>query len=100
MTEEKKGKSKRVSVSKKKLAEQAEEMEVAAMATGIEGAMDMSEGADTLDLAGDVAAAGAAELAEGASDLTRAVDMEVVADRVAQLSNCLLYTSPSPRDRS
>jgi hypothetical protein len=72
---------------KEELAEQAEEMVVAAMATGIEGDMDIAEVAETLDLASEVAAAGAVELAEGASDLTRAVDMEVVADRVAQLSD-------------
>ena len=87
MSEKPKGKSKDASEDKEKLAKQAEEMEVAAMETGIEGALDMAEGVETLEAASDVAALSAAELAAGASDLTRAVDLEVVADRVSQLSD-------------
>jgi hypothetical protein len=51
MSEEPKSKKKKVSVDKDQLAEKAEDMEVAAMATGIEGAVDMVEGAEELDIA-------------------------------------------------
>ena len=82
-------KSKRVSMSKRKLAEKAEELEVAAIVTSVEGAQLVSQGEAELRAAGEVAAVGAAELAKGASDLTRAVDAEIVADRMARLSKAV-----------
>jgi uncharacterized protein YqgV (UPF0045/DUF77 family) len=79
-------KSKRVSVSKKKLAKQAVETKVEAVETAVAGAAEMAEGMETLEAASDLAGAGQVALAAGASDLTRAMDAEVVAGRLANLS--------------
>jgi len=78
--------TKRVSVSKQKLAKQADALEGAAIGMGLEGAVGMAEGEETLQAAGDVARLAAAELAVGASKMTRAVDAELVASRMADLS--------------
>ena len=62
------------------------ELQAAAEMAVEEGAAEVAEGLETLELAADMAAVSAAELAAGASDLTRATDLEIVADRVAGLS--------------
>jgi len=82
-------KSKKVSVSKKELAQTAEAMETEAVVTGLEGAAEAEQGAEKLKVARKAVRAGAAELAAGASDLTRAVDVQVVADRMATLSEAV-----------
>ena len=51
-----------------------------------EGAMEMAEGAEDLQVAKTAAAIGVAEVAAGASDLTRAADAALVAERVQELS--------------
>src|SRR5690348_8452294 len=51
-----------------------------------EGAKDLAQAEDTLLAARDAEAARRATLAEGASDLTRAEDLERVAGQVGQLS--------------
>ena len=55
-------------------------------AVEMEGAEEIIEGAGKIGAAADIAAAGRESLAEGASDLTRAVDAEIVAGRLADLS--------------
>ena len=70
-----------------------EEMEIEEMEEivteelAVDGELDMAIGADELDDARDVAAVGVVAAAAAASDLTRAVDAEVVADRLATLSD-------------
>ena len=79
-------KTKRVSVSKTKLAETASGLEMAAAVTGLDGALQVADGAQQLEAAQEVADLGAVELAAGASNLTRAVDAGIVAERMARLS--------------
>ena len=70
-----------------------EEMEIEEMEEivteelAVDGEIDMAIGADELDDARDVAAVGVVAAAAAASDLTRAVDAEVVAERLATLSD-------------
>ena len=52
----------------------------------VAGVVDTAIGADELDAAGDAASMAMAATAAAASDLTRAVDAEVVADRLGALS--------------
>lgn len=80
------GKSKRISMSKDKLAENALDVEVAGIETEIEGEIAVEEGIETLELAGDVAQVGVAAAMAASSDLTRAQDLEIVAERMARLS--------------
>ena len=61
-----------------------EELENEAVDTALEGMVDMAEAAEALDVASDLDAAAKVAGAAGVSDLTRAVDTEVVADRIAQ----------------
>jgi len=82
-----KPKSKSTLVNREKLAETGTEMEVTGMVAGMGGADQMHEGTEELDLAGDLASYGMTEAAAGASDITRAVDAAVVADRVQQISD-------------
>jgi len=63
-----------------------EKLENEAVDTALEGMLDMADAADALEAAGDLDAAAKIAGAAGVSDLTRAVDTEVVADRIAQLS--------------
>ena len=79
-------KSKRVSMSKAKLAETGEELEIAGTMAEIEGADEMAEGVADLQVAKAAGAIGVAEVAAGASDLTRAADAALVAERVQELS--------------
>ena len=80
-------KSKRVSVSKEKLAETGEELEVAGTVAEFEGAAGMVAGAQDLKVAKTAGAVGVAEVAAGASDLTRATDAALAAERMQQLSD-------------
>ncbi|HJS30253.1 MAG TPA: hypothetical protein VJ768_11555, partial [Anaerolineales bacterium] len=66
---QKKAAPKRVSVSKKKLAGTAEEMEAQAVVKALDGVSEMVEGEKTLQAAGDVARLAALGLASGTSDL-------------------------------
>jgi len=80
-------KSKRVSVSKRKLNETADEMEQVAVVAAVAGEVEMIEGAQRLDEAADMAATGALLMGKGASDLTRAEDEKLMSDRMAVLSD-------------
>ena len=79
--------SKRVSVSKAKLAKTGEELEIAGMMAEIDGAAEMAEGAQDLQVAKAAVAVGVAEVAAGARDLTRAADAAIVAERAQELSD-------------
>jgi hypothetical protein len=87
MTGEKSTKSKRVSISKRKLADSAGEIENVAATAAFTGVQEATLGADRLVAAEDMAAAGAAMLAQGASDVTQAVDQKIMSDRMAILSD-------------
>jgi hypothetical protein len=87
MTIKKATKSRRVSISKRKLAETADEMEGAAIVAAITGEQEVIHGADQLKEASEMDAIGTAFIAKGASDLTRAEDEKVVSQRMAVLSD-------------
>jgi len=80
-------KSKRVSMSKAKLAATGEELEVEGAMTTVAGAMQAAEGLEDLEVARAAGGIGVAAVAAGASDLTRAADAAVVAEKVQQLSD-------------
>ncbi len=78
------GKSKRISMSQDKLADTA----VAAGLAGVEaGVVGMAEGVERLQGAQAVATVDKAALAAGVSDLTRAEDLTLIAEREAVLSD-------------
>ena len=87
MTVEKSTKQRRVSISKRKLAETADEMEGAAIVAAITGEQEVIHGVDQMKEAREMEAVGTAFIAQGASDLTRAVDEKVVSQRMAVLSD-------------
>jgi hypothetical protein len=87
MTGEKPTKSRRVSVSKRKLAKSAEEMEGAAIVAAVTGEQAVIHGAAQLNQASEMQAVGTVVFAKGASDLTHAVDEKVVSQRMAVLSD-------------
>jgi hypothetical protein len=87
MAGEKPTKSRRVSISKRKLAATADEMEGAAIVAAITGEQEVIHGTDHLKEAGDMQAIGTAFVAKGASDVTRAVDEQLVSQRMAVLSD-------------
>jgi hypothetical protein len=89
MTGEKTTKSKRVSISKRKLAENAGEIENVAAAAAMAGGQEAALGAERLETAEDMAAAGAVLLAQGASNVTQAVDQKIMSDRMAVLSDAV-----------
>ena len=78
--------SKTVELSKQELAETAILADREAKALALEGSELESAGIQTLQDAGDVMRVGAVATAVAASDLTRAVDAAVVADRLSTLS--------------
>jgi len=82
-----KPKSKSTLVNRGNLAETGTEMQVTGMVAGMAGVDQMHEGAEELNLAGDLSSYGMAAAAAGASDLTRAADAAVVSDRVQQISD-------------
>jgi hypothetical protein len=87
MTGEKPTKSRRVSISKRKLAATADEMEGAAIVAAITGEQEVIHGTEHLNEAGEMQAVGTAFTAKGASDVTRAVDEQLVSQRMAVLSD-------------
>jgi hypothetical protein len=68
------------------MAKSKKELEQDAVEHAAEGLGDMAQAEDKLKTAEDVAAVGKAAEAAGVSDLTRAMDAEIVAGRMAQLS--------------
>jgi hypothetical protein len=66
--------------------EAAAELEVAAAMTAMDGLEDMTDAVDMMNAAEDAAAVAAVAEAAAVEDLTRAVDAEIVAARVGQLS--------------
>jgi hypothetical protein len=83
------GKSQHVSISKTKLAQTAGEMSEVAGIVAEEGKKEAAQGAARLAAAGDLQAESTVVFAKGASDLTRAVDEKVVADRMAILGEAV-----------
>ena len=81
--------SKRYSVSKRKLAENANAMQQAAAEAAIIGEEHAIQGAERLDAAAELSEVGNVLTAQGASDLTRAVDAKVVSDRLDVLSGAV-----------
>ena len=73
----------RVSVSKNQLAETAVAAGVVGVESEVAGAEQMVEGVETLQIRCSVGAVGKVALAAGASDLTRAADLEIMAVRMA-----------------
>ena len=82
-----KSKSQRVSVSKRKLANTADEMEKAAITAAIVGEQEAIHGAEKLKAAKEMGDVGAVVFAKGASDITRAEDEQVMSARMAVLSD-------------
>lgn len=80
-------KSNRVSVSKEKLTETGEDLEVAGAVIAVEGAVTVAEGVEDLAVARVATAVGVAEVAAAASDLTRSADAAIAAERMQQLSD-------------
>ena len=79
-------KSKKVTVSKKQLAETGAEMQVAGTVSEIAGMAEVADGLDELAVAQQAVRLGVAEVAAGSSDLTRAADAAIVAERMQDLS--------------
>lgn len=79
-------KSRRVSVSRRKLNETAGALEQVAVVTAVAGEQEMIQGAERLGTAADMAAAGAVLTGKGASDLTKAQDTKLMSERMAVLS--------------
>ena len=74
-------------VKKDDLVDAAIAVDDAAVDTALDGLDEVDAGLDALEIAGDVAAVAGAEAMAAASDLTRAVDAEVVADRLGTLAD-------------
>ena len=87
MAKNKPAKAQRVSVSKRKLNETAGAMEQAAVLAAVTGEKEVIQGAERLDAAADMAAAGAVLMGKGASDLTKAEDAKLMSERMAVLSD-------------
>ncbi len=81
--------TKKTTVSKKKLAEAAVTAEAAAVVTGLAGAETAAQGVDDLETARLLIREGAANLAEGASDLTAAQSAELMSERTARVSQAV-----------
>src|SRR5512141_2617127 len=79
-------KSKKVAVSKKQLAATGEELEVVGEVAEMEGAEEMVEGAENLEVAKVAGMIAVQQTAAASSDLTRAADAAIVAERVKDLS--------------
>jgi len=78
--------SQQLSVNKQKLAETADEMEKAAVTAAIAGQQEAIVGAKRIQAAGDMVHDSAVMIARGASDVTQAVDEQVMSERMAVLS--------------
>src|SRR5512143_1993852 len=79
-------KSKNVTVSKQQLTETGAELEVVGAMAEVEGASEMVEGAENLEAAKVIGMVAVQQTAAASSDLTRAADAALVADRVKDLS--------------
>ncbi|NTU63658.1 MAG: hypothetical protein HGB05_09705, partial [Chloroflexi bacterium] len=77
---------KNVVVSKQQLRETGEELEVVGEVAEVAGALEMVEGAENLEVAKVVASVAVQQTAAASSDLTRAADAALVAERVGELS--------------
>ena len=82
-------KSKNVSVSKTKLTKAGQELEVAGTVAEIQGINQVAEGAQDLRVAKAAVRVGVAEVAAASSDLTRAEDAALAAERMQQLSDAV-----------
>lgn len=89
MVENKKTTSKRVSVSKRKLANTAGKMEETAIVAATTGTQEALQGTDRLEAAGEMAEAGALLFAKGASDITQAADTKTMSNRMTVLSEAV-----------
>ena len=89
MAEKKPVKSQRYSVSKNKLAKTANSMEQLAVEAAVAGEKHAMRGAERLDAAGELSAVGNVLTAQGASDITRAVDAKIVSDRLGVISEAV-----------
>jgi hypothetical protein len=87
MTVEKSTKSRRVSISKRKLSNTAGAMQAAAVTTAIIGEQKALKGAEKLQQADDLGSVATIAIAKGASDLTRAEDVNLMSNRMAVLSD-------------
>jgi hypothetical protein len=82
-------KSKNVSVSKKKLAKTGQDLEINGTVAEIEGMNQVAAGAQDLRAAKTAVKIGVAEVAAASSDLTRAEDAALAAQRMQQLSDAV-----------
>ena len=76
----------KVSVSKKQLAKTGEELEAVGAVAEVAGAVEMAEGLENLEVAQTAVRIGVSQVAAASSDLTRAADAALAADRVQELS--------------
>ena len=79
-------KSKDITVSKQQLAETGEELEEVGVVAKLEGENQVIEGVENLEVAKVAGRIAVRQTAAASSDLTRAADAAVVADRVKDLS--------------
>ena len=77
----------KVSVSKKQLAATGEELEVVGTMAEVDGALKVVEGVENLEVAKVAGRIAVSHVAAGSSDLTRAADAAVMAERVQELSD-------------
>ena len=77
----------KVSVSKKQLAATGEELEVVGTMAEVDGALKVVEGVENLEVAKVAGRIAVSQVAAGSSDLTRAADAAVMAERVQELSD-------------
>lgn len=81
--------SQQLSVNKQKLAETAAEMEKAAVTAAIAGQEEAIIGAKRIQAAGDMAHDSSVMIARGASDVTQAMDAQIMSERMAILSDAV-----------
>jgi len=76
----------KVSVSKKQLTATGEELEMVGAMAEVDGALKVADGAENLEVAQVAGRIAVSQVAAGSSDLTRAADAAIVAERVQELS--------------
>ena len=89
MSEMEPKKSQDLTVDKSKLADTADQMEQAAVQAAIAGQAEVIHGAERMQTAGQMSDDGTTLLVMGASDVTRAVDAQIVAERLEVLSDAV-----------
>jgi hypothetical protein len=87
MSKTKQTQSDKIAISKNQMADAADELESAAVNAAVQGELEVMDGVDRMQAAGDLARTGTVLAASGASDLTRAMDEKIVADRLETLSD-------------